>query len=211
MTQPAASPPISTSAPSEKEEPALSLEEEILIAADLLSYEPLDGADPNVSLTPEQRKEALADANEAFLEIRGRVRKIDWQGLSPYEVTKDLPTDKNYRIRAIFGSMRDDLPVAYSLGDMRVYVEPKQSLPGDSFRCITLNRISPAVTHEPLTRSTYALEIGRELERLIELDEMSDQDEAGDEECPKCHAEVDEEDAFCASCGASLSDPIVEG
>jgi hypothetical protein len=187
---------------------SLSLEEEILVAAELLTYEnPNDGS----LLSPEARKESLDEAREAFLEIRGRVRKVDWPNIKPYEVGKDLPTDANYLVRAIFGLLRDDLPVAFALGDMRVYCEPKQSLPGDSFRCITLNRVNPAVIHEPLTRDTYAFEIGKELLKLQELEEIDDEDE-DEAECPSCHAEVDEDDAFCASCGKELpeGDPAQE-
>ncbi len=148
----------------------LSLEEDILLSAGLLTpdYDPeseLEEGQKHLSL--EERKEDLEDAREAFKEVKGRVQKIAWEGGQPWEVGKDVPSMPSLKVAHIFGSMRENLPVAYVLGDMRVYCEPKQSLPGDGYRLIVINRASPAVLHEPLTRDSFIDEIALEIRHQL--------------------------------------------
>lgn len=180
-------------------EPTLSLEEEILSQAGLLDYEPIEEGGP--ALDGAQRKERLDEAREDFLNLAGRISKIDWAGAQKWEAGQDMPIDKNYKIWGMFGSLREEgLQVDGAAGDIRIYVFPKQSLPGDSFKRITLNRISPGAVYESLTKETFVRELSRELVVLIELNDQEV------DECPSCEAEVKPEDAFCSQCGAELPD-----
>lgn len=184
-------------------EPVLSIEEEILAQAGLLDYEPIEEGEP--PLDGAQRKERLDEAREDFLALAGRVSKIDWAGGQKWESGADMPIDKNYKIWGMFGSLREEgLQVDGSSGDIRIYVHPKQSLPGDSFKRITLNRISPGAVYESLTRETFIRELGKELAVLIELN-----DEEVDE-CPSCEAEVKPDHLFCPQCGTELPDEETE-
>jgi len=173
----------------------LSIEEEILISAGLLDesfdpeYELDEGEEPP---TAEEKKELLEMAREEFAHVKGRISKIQWEGGQPWEVGKDKPGETNFVIRMIFGSMRDGLPVQYVLGDLRIYCEPKQSLPGDSFKCVTINRASPASSHEPLTRESYVEEIAAEIRHQLR------------EACDKCKRPVEHDDEVCGNCGAEL-------
>jgi len=186
----------------------LSLEEEIFISSGLLTenYDPeaeLEEGDEH--LTPEERKVDLKDAQEQYLTVRGRLSKLSWED-AKWEVGSDVPSDKSLRVRAIFASVRksrqeigsgtgndpekivEGLPIAYALGDVRVYAEPKMMGPGDSFKRITINRVSPASSHEPMTREVYVEEIGDEIrfQLRVECEGCSKPVEHDAEECPFC-------------------------
>ena len=175
----------------------LTLEEEVLTEAGLLDYEGDDGTE----LPPAERSSALTVAREELQELVGHVTKIDFQGHQVWNVSEDLPINKNVKIRYMFASRRDDLAVDYSPGDVRVYVEPKQSLPGDSFGRITINRVSPAVLHEALTRDAFVDQVSGEVKSLMDLEEQF-------EECSACGEPVPEENDFCGSCGVKM--PVEE-
>lgn len=175
--------------------PKLSIEEEILLSAGLLpdaygpDYELEEGEEP---LTDAERKEELELAREELLEVKGRLSKIQWEGGQDWTVGAAKPGEANLTIRMIFGSMRADLPVQYIIGDMRIYCEPKQSLPGDSFKRIIINRHSPAVAHEPLTKDAYVEEVAGEIRYQLR------------EECERCKKMVEHDDEVCGHCGADL-------
>jgi di/tripeptidase len=173
--------------------PPLTLEEEILQESGLLLYEDESGAE----LLGDDRKAALEDARSELQELVGRVTKIDFQGHQVWRAGEDLPTNKGLRIASMFASVREDLAVAYVLGDVRVYAEPKQSLPGDAFTRITINRASPAVLHEALTRSSFVEQVALEIKALMELEEEIF-------ECPSCGEPVPEDNLFCGQCGAKM-------
>jgi hypothetical protein len=175
----------------------LTLEEDILISAGLLpdEYDPEYELEPGEeAMTAEERKEELELARESFLEVKGRLSKIQWEGGQDWVVGQNKPGETNLTIRMIFGSLRESLPVQYVLGDMRVYCEPKQSLPGDSFKCVTINRHSPAVAHQPLTREAYVEEIAGEIRHQLR------------EECSACKKPVEHDDEVCGACGAELNE-----
>jgi hypothetical protein len=186
----------------------LSLEEEIFISSGLLTdnYDPeaeLEEGDEH--LTPEERKQDLKDAQEQYLTVRGRLAKLSWED-AKWEVGGDVPSDKSLKIRAIFASIRksrqevgsgtsadpekiiDGLPIAYALGDVRIYAEPKMNGPGDSFKRITINRVSPASSHEPMTREVFVEEIADEIrfQLRVECEGCSKPVEHDAEECPHC-------------------------
>lgn len=179
----------------------LSIEEDILLSAGLLTpnYNPESELDEGEEhLSPEEQKEDLKDAKEELLSVRGRLAKLAWED-GKWEVGSDVPSDKNLRIRFIFGSVRasrqdlgdrliEGLPLAYAIGDVRVYAEPKQSLPGDSFKRITINRVSPAASHEPLTRENFVDEIAAEIRFQLRV------------ECVACEKPIEHDDEFCPRC-----------
>ena len=175
----------------------LSLEEEILVSAGLLpeEYDPeFEVETPEDAMTPEERKEELGIAKESLLAVKGRLSKIQWEGGQDWVVGQNKPGEPNLTIRMIFGSLREGLPVQYILGDMRIYCEPKQSLPGDSFKRIILNRGAPAIAHEPLTRESYVEEIAGEIRHQLR------------EECESCKKPVEHDDEICGACGAELDE-----
>jgi hypothetical protein len=174
----------------------LTLEEEILSAAGLLDLEVEEGAGP---LSAEQRKELLTLAREDMLEVAGRVKRIDFAGQQVWRLGEDLPIDKASKIEGMFGSAREDLPLEYILGDIRVYTAPKQSLPGDSFKRITVNRATPNVVDEPMTRAAFIAAVSEEITHLLELEDADDTIE-----CPACEEDNDLENIFCAACGVKL-------
>jgi hypothetical protein len=182
--------------PVEREQPTLTLEEEILSQAGLLDLEDDNGN----FLDGEEKTSALVVAREELQELPGRVSKMDFTGHQVWNVGQDLPINKSLKIAFMFATQREDLAVAYCLGDVRAYAEPKQSLPGDSFTRITINRASPAVLHEPLTRDAYAAAVAAEIEHLLSLEE-----EEGTE-CETCGAENPLENICCGQCGAKLPD-----
>lgn len=175
----------------------LSLEEEILLSAGLLpdEYDPeYEHEENEVPLTPEERKEELSLARESLLAVKGRLSKIQWEGGQDWIVGGSKPGESGLSIRMIFGSLRDGLPVQYILGDMRVYCEPKQSLPGDSFKRVIINRHSPAVAHEPLTKEAFIEEVAGEIRYQLQ------------EECGACKKPVEHDDEICGACGEELNE-----
>ena len=174
---------------------SLNIEEEILISSGLLddNYDPdSELEDGEEHLSAEDRKEELALAKEALQGVKGRISKLNWEGSPTWEAGKDIPNDKNFTVRFIFASPREELPVAYALGDIRLYCEPKQSLPGDSFKVIVINRMSPAVLHEPLTRDSFIDEISEELRWQLRG------------KCFNCRKPVEHDDEECGGCGQDL-------
>lgn len=140
---------------------------------------------------------------EDLLEFAGRISKFGVQGGPIWERGKSMPGDDNLVIHSMFGSASEGRRVqhvAYSLGDIRVYLYPKQSLPGDAFRRITISRLSPGWFIEPLTRESFVNEIARELMEIMDLEDNA----PGDEECPKCGEAVSDDASFCAYCGEKL-------
>jgi hypothetical protein len=188
MTQPA----TASAAP----EIRLTLEEEVLQAAGLLDLEVEEGQGP---LDAAQRKELLDLAKEDLLDLQGRVTRIDFAGQQVWRIGEDLPFDKNSKIEGMFGSAREDLPLEYILGDIRVYVAPKQSIPGASFRRMTMNRGAPNLIEESLTRDTFIEALAGEISYLLELESAHELIE-----CPACQSDNDTDNVHCSSCGAKL-------
>lgn len=181
----------------------LSIEEEVFLAAGLLTpnYDPeSDLEEGEEHLTPEEQKEDLEGAREEFLSVSGRLSKLSWED-GKWEVGADVPSSPSLKIRFIFASVRqsrqvlagekiiEGLPIAYALGDVRIYAEPKQSLPGDSFKRITVNRVSPASAHEPLTRESFTDEIAAEIRFQLRV------------ECIECRKPIEHDDEECEFCG----------
>ena len=193
---------MTQTAPASSTEMKLTLEEEILQAAGLLDLEVEEGDGP---LAPEQRRELLTLAREDLLEITGRVKRIDFAGQQVWRLGEDLPIDKDSKIEGMFGSAREDLPLEYVLGDIRVYVTPKQSLPGASFKRLTINRATPNVIDEALTRASFVEALGEEIAHLLELEDVSDSIE-----CPACEEDNRTENIFCAFCGVKLPEEVEE-
>jgi hypothetical protein len=193
----------------------LSIEEEIYLAAGLLTpnYDPDSELEEGEEhLSPEEQKEDLEGAREEFLSVSGRMSKLSWED-GKWEVGGDVPSSPSLRIRAIFASVRqsrqvlegekiiDGLPIAYALGDVRIYAEPKQSLPGDSFKRLTVNRVSPASSHEPLTRENFIEELAAEIRFQLRV------------ECISCSKPIEHDDEVCEFCEADQEgeEPEEEG
>jgi hypothetical protein len=139
---------------------------------------------------------------DELLDLPGRIDKIDWKGGSAWERGKRVPGNANLVIYAIFATSSDEERVhhvEYVPGDVRIYALPEQSLPGDSFRRLTINRASPAITHEPLTRDSFVQEVTREIEELSTLES-----ESLHGECQACENDTRPEAVFCDQCGARL-------
>lgn len=191
----------------------LSLEEEIFISSGLLedNYDPqseLEEGDEH--LTPEEQKAELAAAKEEYLAVRGRLSKLSRED-GKWEVGSDVPSDKNLKVQAIFASVRksrqeiqsgdgekivEGLPVAYAVGDVRVYAVPKMNGPGDSFKRITINLLvpTPMSLHEPMTRETFVDELADEIRFQLRV------------ECWNCSKPVEHDADECPSCEADLLD-----
>jgi|HubBroStandDraft_2_1064218.scaffolds.fasta_scaffold209787_2 hypothetical protein len=152
-------------------------------------------------LQAEILEEAGLEADEA-LDLPGRITKLSWEGAPAWEIGKNVPGNDNLQVFGIFATSSEEERVAhveYVVGDIRVYAMPKQSLPGDSFRRMTINRASPAIAHESLTRTSFVTEVSRELLELSSLEEAS----LG-EECPSCENPCKPDAVFCDQCGEKL-------
>jgi len=183
----------------------LSIEEEIFLASGLLTddYDPesiLEEGEEHLS--EDERKEDLISAREALTDVKGRIPKLD-----PFEVGKDFPTPSpgspGLRIAFMFGSPREGLAVAYGLGDIRIYCEPKQSLPGDGYRRMTVNRLmpSPAIVHELLSKDAFVEEVSEEIRWQLR------------EECPNpaCRKAVQHDWEICEFCNQDLEEEEGDG
>lgn len=153
------------------------------------------------SLLDEILEEAGIDEEE-FLNLPGRITKMSWEGAKPWETGASVPGNDGLAVFAIYASGSEEeriQHVEYITGDIRVYAVPKQNTPGDTFRRLTINRASPAVTHESLTRESFITEVAREIQELEALE-----DAKVGETCDDCESLARPDDVFCAQCGARL-------
>jgi hypothetical protein len=151
--------------------------------------------------------EELGFEEADLADLPGRIGKISWQGSDAWEKGKDVPGNPSMFIHSMYATSSDEERVehvAYVLGDIRVYQVPKQ---GGVFRRVTINRASPAITHEDLSRTAFIQEVVREIQELSSLEE-----EKLEQECPNliegepCENLCKPEAVFCDQCGFKLPD-----
>jgi hypothetical protein len=155
--------------------------------------------------------EASGFEAEDIVDLPGLVQSISWPGIPRWECGAPIHDNPNLQIYRMFGSGTSEERVEhieYVIGDVRVYAYPKQSLPGESFKRITLNRATPVSISENLSHDAFVAEVARELEELSSLDASADKEDCPNEDCDNM---VAQDDSYCSNCGTKLEHAEGEG